>query len=91
MLKKNKKYLIFRFEEIQELQKQFAHVFDCFHMDTFSVEDATLFRFPLRTSRTSKISSEVISTERMKRLMMQLKEEIFDILLFTNNVVHVRL
>ncbi|KAJ7380158.1 hypothetical protein OS493_010869 [Desmophyllum pertusum] len=53
-----------------------------------------MFRFPLRTeqmARESKISSSPVSLERLDTMMQELKKELFEVLLFVNNVKKITL
>ncbi|KAJ7380165.1 hypothetical protein OS493_010876 [Desmophyllum pertusum] len=71
------------------LQKNFPDVFPCYLGDHFPRDNATMFRFPLRTeqmARESKISSSSVSLERIDTMMEELKNELFEVLLFVNNI-----
>ena len=64
-------------------------VFSCYNEDHFSLRNATMFRFPLRTeemAKDSEISSSPITLETLQGLMESLKKELFEVLLFVNNV-----
>jgi hypothetical protein len=60
--------------------------------EAIPLEKATLFRFPLRTDKMadkSKLSAHRISGYMVTKLLNNLQEEIFDILIFTNNIKEV--
>jgi len=71
------------------LQKRFPDVFPCYLGQHFPRDNATVFRFPLRTehmAQESKISSSSVSLEKLDTMMEELKNELFEVLLFVNNV-----
>ena len=76
------------------LQRRFPDVFPCYLGEHFSRDNATMFRFPLRTTTMaleSKISSSSVSLEKLDTMMEQLKKELFEVLLFVNNVKKITL
>ena len=77
------------FNNIATLRRKFPDVFSCYLEDHFATDNGTMFRFPLRTqemSRVSRISSSHISLTLLNTMMEDLKKEIFEVLLFVNNV-----
>ncbi|KAJ7350102.1 hypothetical protein OS493_038435 [Desmophyllum pertusum] len=77
------------FKVSEKLQKNFPDVFPCYLGKHFSRDDATMFRFPLRTekmARESNISSRPVSLKSLDTMMEELKKELFEVLLFVNNV-----
>ena len=77
------------FNSIATLRKNFPDVFSCYLEDHFATDNGTMFRFPLRTqemSRVSQISSTHITLTLLNTMMEDLKKEIFEVLLFVNNV-----
>ena len=71
------------------LQRRFPDVFPCYLGKHFPRDNATVFRFPLRTAHMaleSKISSSFVSLEKLDTMMEELKKELFEVLLFVNNV-----
>ena len=71
------------------LQRRFPDVFPCYLGEHFPRDNATMFRFPLRTTSMaleSKISSSSVSLEKLDTMMEELKKELFEVLLFVNNV-----
>ena len=77
------------FNDTASLSKKFPDVFPCYLLDHFKIDNATMFRFPLRTkdmARESEISSNSVSVKKLDVMMEGLKKEMFEILLFVNNV-----
>ena len=77
------------FKNTETLKGRFPDVFPCYLEDHFSIENATMFRFPLRTEQmaeTSDISSTPVTLEALDVMMKELKKELFEVLLFVNNV-----
>ena len=75
-------------------QEDLADVFPCYLGKHFPRDNATMFRFPLRTeemARESKISSSSVSLGKLDEMMEQLKKELFEVLLFVNNVKEITL
>ena len=78
-----------RFEDIPYLRKQFPDVFPCYLENHFQTENGTMFRFPLRTrqmSVNSLISNRLVTLEMLDTMLEDLKKELFEVLLFVNNV-----
>ena len=78
-----------KFKDTATLSKKFPDVFPCYLLDHFKIDNATMFRFPLRTkdvARESEISSNSVSVKELDVMMEGLKEEMFEVLLFVNNV-----
>ncbi|KAL9966853.1 hypothetical protein ACROYT_G024983 [Oculina patagonica] len=76
------------------LQGRFPDVFPCYLGEHFPRDNATMFRFPLRTeqmARESKISSTPVSLRKLDTMMEELKKELFEVLLFVNNVKKITL
>ena len=82
------------FKDIEMLKRKFPDVFSCYLEDHFSVENATMFRFPLRSEQMaeeSKISSVPVTAKKLEVMIENLKMELFEVLLFLNNVKKVTL
>ena len=74
------------------LQQTYPDVYSCYLPQCIDVNDATLFRFPLRTAemaKTSKISKRSVTPENLQRLLDELKEEACETLLFTTHVTKI--
>ena len=77
------------FKETTKLRGNFPDVFSCYNDDHFPLRDATMFRFPLRTEEMasrSKISDRPVTLEKLTEMMESLKGELFEVILFVNNV-----
>ena len=77
------------FRETTKLRGDFVDVFSCYNEDHFSLRNATMFRFPLRTeemANDSEISNSPVTLEILEGMMESLKTELFEVLLFVNNV-----
>ena len=75
--------------DVDQLQPRYPDVFSCYLPECFDVDNATLFRFPLRTDAmadTSKISKRSVSPDKLQILLDELQKEALESLLFTNNV-----
>lgn len=82
------------FKDIKRLKKKFPDVFPCYLEEHFPLENATLFRFPLKSEKMaeeSKISSTLVTVETLDAMMEELKAELFELLLFVNNVKKITL
>ena len=82
------------FKDIEMLKRKFPDVFPCYLEDHFSIENATMFRFPLRSEQMaeeSKISSVPVTAKKLDVMMGNLKKELFEVLLFLNNVKKITL
>ncbi|CAH3193171.1 unnamed protein product [Porites evermanni] len=77
------------FSETTKLKGDFVDVFSCYNEDHFSLRNATMFRFPLRTeemAKDSEISNSPVTLETLQGMMESLKTELFEVLLFVNSV-----
>ena len=79
------------FRETSELKQMFPDVFSCYIEDDheFPMQNSTMFRFPLRTqdmADNSKISNLPVTLPALGNMMEALKGELFEVLLFVNNV-----
>ena len=77
------------FKETTKLRRNFPDVFSCYNDDHFPLRNSTMFRFPLRTEEMashSKISDRPVTLEKLTEMMESLKGELFEVLLFVNNV-----
>ena len=77
------------FKDIKHLRKRFPDVFPCYLEDQFQIENGTMFRFPLRTRKMSvdsQISKRVVTLEILDTVLEDLKKELFEVLLFIDNV-----
>ena len=77
------------FRETTKLRGNFADVFSCYNEEQFSLQNATMFRFPLRSeemAKDSEISNSPVTLEILERMMESLKTELFEVLLFVNSV-----
>ena len=78
-----------RFDDTATLRKKFPDIFPCYLSDHFKIDNATMFRFPLRNeemARESKISSNCVSVRELDFMIEGLKKELFEVLLFVKNV-----
>ena len=77
------------FKGIEKLKTKFPDVFPCYLEDHFPIDNATMFRFPLKTEKMAKesqISQTPVTVEKLDVMMKELKKELFEVLLFVNNV-----
>ena len=82
------------YTDTAKLKETFPDVFSCYLGEHFTLEDSTMFRFPLRTpemAETSKLSKVPVKLEEVRRMMESLRGELFEVLLFVNNVKKIRL
>ena len=82
------------YKDIKKMKGKFPDVFPCYLEDLFSIHNSTMFRLPLRTkemAEISKISSAAVTVKKLDEMMEDLKKELFDILLFVNNVKKISL
>ena len=82
------------YRDTAKLKETFPDVFSCYLGEHFTLEDSTLFRFPLRTqemAETSKLSKVPVKLEEVRGMMEALKTELFEVLLFVNNVKKITL
>ena len=78
--------------DVDRLQQRYPDVFSCYLPECFDVNDATLFRFPLRTAemaKASQISTRSMTPENLQRLLDELKEEACETLLFTTHITKI--
>ena len=77
------------------LRNTFKDVFPCYLEDVgFAIDNSTMFRFPLRSpemAKQSKISSKPVSLGDIDELMGEFKSELFQVMLFVNNVQEISL
>ena len=81
-------------QDIPALRKTFPDVFACYLENHFPIDNGTMFRFPLRTlqmSMESKISPSPVTLAMLNTMMEDLKKELFEVLLFVNNVKKITL
>ena len=81
-----------QFSDLKTLRETFPDVFACYLEDIFKLNDATVFRFPLRTREMalkSELSKTNMTMPKMQSLLEKLKSEAFEILLFTNNITRI--
>ena len=77
------------FKDINMLRQKFPDVFPCYLEEHFPVQNATMFRFPLKSeemARESQICRTSVTVEKLDEMMEDLKKELFEVLLFVNNV-----
>ena len=90
------------FRETTKLRGMFPDVFSCYLEDRFPLHNSTMFRFPLRNQELAddvnqemgddvRISNSPVTLEGLERMMEALKSELFDVLLFVNNVKKITL
>lgn len=78
-----------QFENVDDLRDAFPDVFRCYLEEQFSAKGSTIFRLPLRTKEmadSSEISTATVSMSKVQAILDQLREELFEILLFTNHL-----
>ena len=81
-------------KNITALRKRFPDVFPCYLEEHFPIDNGTMFRFPLRTrdmAKESEISSITVTVGMLDTMMEELKKELFEVLLFLNNVKKITL
>jgi len=77
------------YKETRTLKEVFPDVFSCYLEEHFPIENSAMFRFPLRTQEmadVSKLSRTPVTLEALTEMMEALKSELFEVLLFVNNV-----
>ena len=77
------------FRKTGKLRGMFPDVFACYLEEHFPTENSTMFRFPLRTrdmAKNSDISSSPVTLDDLESMMEALKSELFEVLLFVNNI-----
>lgn len=83
-----------RYDNIPQLRPIFTDIFPCYLEDFFDLNGGTMFRFPLRTEQMAKdsdLSEQAISNETIDQLFDKFRSEVFDCLLFVNNVTSISL
>ena len=78
-----------RFDDLSSLREAFPDVFSCYLEEQFKLSNATLFRLPLRNramAERSDISKNTMTVPKLQAMLSQLKNEAFEILLFTNHL-----
>ena len=80
-----------RYDNLPQLRPVFTDVFPCYLEDFFDLSSSggTMFRFPLRTEQMAKdsdLSDQAITSETVDQLFDKFRCELFDSLLFVNNV-----
>ena len=79
----------------RRLRNTFTDVFPCYLEDLgFPIDDSTMFRFPLRSpemAEESSISTKPVLLAHIDELMVQFKSELFEVMLFVNNVEEISL
>ena len=81
-----------RFNDVPALRKIFTDVFPCYLEENFNMKEGTMFRFPLRTQEMaliSELADESFSLEKLDSLLTKFRMEIFDCLLFLNNITSI--
>ena len=81
-----------RLEDLETLRKQFPDVFKCFLEDQITLEEATIFRFPLRNedmAQKSTLLKDPISVEDVQSLLNTFTDHLSECLLFLNNIQNV--
>ena len=77
------------YTETMKLKDVFPDVFSCYLEEHFPIKNSTMFRFPLRTqemAQDSKLSNTPVTLQTLNEMMEALKNELFEVLLFVNNV-----
>ena len=77
------------YTDTKQLKTVFPDVFSCYLEEHFPIENSTVFRFPLRTQEMAKVSrltKTPITSQTLNEMMQSLKNELFEVLLFVNNV-----
>ena len=82
------------YRNVPKLRKVFPDVFSCYNDKEFPLRNSTMFRFPLRTlemANDSKISKSPVTLQALDEMMNALKKELFEVMLFVNNVTKITL
>ncbi len=77
------------FERMDDLAATCPGILDAFLVKEFPLQNSTMFRFPLRTesqAKESKISRKAVTVNQMEELLMNLRNDMMECLLFLNNV-----
>jgi len=78
-----------RYADVAQLRLIFTDIFPCYLEEEFDVAHGTMFRLPLRTdgmAMESELSDNVVTSELIDSLFTRFRQDIFDCLLFLNNV-----
>ena len=82
------------YTETTKLKHMFPDVFSCYLEELFPLKNSTMFRLPLRTkdmADISKLSNTPVTLETLEEMMEALRNELFEVLLFVNNVTKITL
>ena len=80
------------YKGIKTLKEKFPDVFSGYLEQHFPIKNATMFRFPLKSKKMaeeSKISQIPVTVQKLDSMMKELKKELFEVLLFVNNVKNI--
>ena len=83
-----------RMYNTEGMKEVFRDVFSCYLGDKFSLENSTMFRFPLRTqamANNSQLSKSTFTLNDLTNLMKALQWELFEVLLFLHSVKKITL
>ena len=79
-----------RYDNVAQLRPIFTDVFPCYLESFFNLSGGgTMFRFPLRTEQMAKdsdLSEQAVTNETIGQLFDKFRSEVFDSLLFVNNI-----
>lgn len=81
-----------RYDDLSQLRGIFTDVFPCYLEDIFNLDEGTMFRFPLRTDELAKdsdLSDQAVTVQDVDQLFAKFRQEVFDCLLFVNNVTSI--
>ena len=75
--------------------EEFTDITSCYHKEQFDLINGSMFRLPLRTdemAKNSHLSADgAIEMAKIIEMLESLKSEVFDILLFTNNLEEIKI
>ncbi len=77
------------FDNLDNLEEVCSGILEGYLVDSFPLKNSTMFRFPLRTedqAKDSQISQDCVTVEMMEELLMSLKKDMMECLLFLNNL-----
>ena len=86
-----------KFTDFSDLKRQFPDIFSCFLEETglFDLQNATLFRFPLRTkdmeANTNTNIAPHVTEDKVRELLDDFCKELPDCLIFLNHLKSVRI
>ena len=83
-----------KYTDTKQLRTVFPDVFSCYLEEHFPIENSTVFRFPLRTlemAKVSRLTKIPVTSQKLNEMMQSLKNELFEVLLFVNNVKKITL